>query len=287
LKIKVLASRLNNTALFDWVDKELTGYDNSNELPKYRIYGCSIIGNYINSGLNVTGQKLSINYLPDPVKKRLRTIEYYESISVLESYIKDASLKSIKPQITPELITHIMKSYHSMGNPDFNLYSAYKRVGKGTVEQTIAEVRNYALELVLKLEQEFGNEIEMSELIRKKKDVNQIIYHIMNNIIHNYGDANLINTGSNSTINNKVNIEKNNFESLRKLLTANYVAPSDINELQSIIDEQPDYEKGLFGPKVSSWTQKMFNKSLDGSWQVGIGAAGTILGEALKKYYGM
>jgi len=110
----------------------------------------------------------------------------------------------------------------------------------------------------------------------------------MNTSIHNQGDGNLINTGNNSNISNKVNIEKNNFDKLRKLLESNHVASSDIDELQSIIDEeQPDREKGLFSPKVDSWYQKMINKSVDRSWQVGVGAAGTLLGEALIKYYGM
>ncbi|QNF33097.1 hypothetical protein HUW51_10285 [Adhaeribacter swui] len=109
----------------------------------------------------------------------------------------------------------------------------------------------------------------------------------LNNKIHNQGDGNFINTGNNSSINNKVNIEKNNFDVLRKLLAENHLASFDIDELQNIIDEQPDAERRLFGPKVNSWIQKMLNKSLDGSWQVGIGTAGTLLAEALTKYYGI
>jgi len=102
------------------------------------------------------------------------------------------------------------------------------------------------------------------------------------------GDGNLTSIGNNSDIHNKVIIKKNNFEDLRKLLQDNHVASSDIDELQTIIDEeQPDREKGLFGPQVDSWFQKMIDKSVDRSWQVGVGAAGTLLGEALIKYYGI
>ena len=39
--------------------------------------------------------------------------------------------------------------------------------------------------------------------------------------------------------------------------------------------------------RVNNWIKKMMNKSLDGSWQIGIGTAGTLLADAIKGYYGM
>ena len=42
LKTKVLASRLKNNDLLTWVNSELSGY--INDVPNYRIFGCSITG---------------------------------------------------------------------------------------------------------------------------------------------------------------------------------------------------------------------------------------------------
>ena len=46
-KVKVLASRLGNLALEEWVDHELTGYPPSAELPTYRgPFGAEVVGHF-------------------------------------------------------------------------------------------------------------------------------------------------------------------------------------------------------------------------------------------------
>lgn len=54
-------------------------------------------------------------------------------------------------------------------------------------------------------------------------------------------------------------------------------------ELKKVIQEKPT-ENG-FGPKVSAWMGKMMQKAANGSWEVGVAAAGTLLSQALSKYY--
>ncbi|MBF4465869.1 hypothetical protein IRZ99_11440 [Flavobacterium sp. LC2016-12] len=47
LKTKVLASRLQNATLLNWVTKELKGYDCLSELPDYRKFEGNIVGTFI------------------------------------------------------------------------------------------------------------------------------------------------------------------------------------------------------------------------------------------------
>jgi len=291
LKIKVLSARLNNEPLLKWVSKELSGYSNDDELPQYRIHKCTVLGDFVNGTSHgywqANRQVLAIEALPSGVRKRLETMNFREGLSTLESFVLQKQSTTLKADLSPETLSLITKNYQRMGNYDLTVHSGYKEIGVGAVEQTISIVRNTALDLILKLEDEFGFEINMNELIRKKNEVNQIINNTMNQTINNHGDGNLINTGDNSSIRNKVIIEKNNFDSLRKQLEENLVDASDINELETIIDEQPNFENQIFGPKVNTWFQKMVGKSLDGTWQIGIGTAATLLGEILKAYYGM
>jgi hypothetical protein len=100
--------------------------------------------------------------------------------------------------------------------------------------------------------------------------------------------------GPNATIivgdNNQVKssyVSKGNFEELKNLLANNNVSEVDINELQSILDkEQPDTETEIFGTETNGWISKMVNKCLDGSWAIGIGAAGKLLADGIKAYHG-
>ena len=89
---------------------------------------------------------------------------------------------------------------------------------------------------MLKLEQNFGYEIEMQELIHKKNDVNKIINNIMSQtIITNIGDGNLVNSGDKNIIDNEVTITKSNFDELKAILEKNGVQENDIQELQEIL----------------------------------------------------
>lgn len=109
----------------------------------------------------------------------------------------------------------------------------------------------------------------------------------MKQIIINNSEGNVINTGNENAIKNNFKIGKSKFEELSKALRDNYVSEEEIEELRVSIEEEPNYERKLFGTKVNDWIQKMTTKALNGTWQVSIGAAGTLLAELLKQYYGM
>jgi nitrogen regulatory protein PII len=288
LKIKVLASRLKNYNLYNWINKELSGYQTKEELPKYRISGCNLIGDFQNRGFLVQKQTLATFGLPDFEKEFVSNIEFYQSISVLESYLKTKGTKSLKYPVPTEMLGDLSANYHKMGNHDLTIINAHKEVGIGAVEQILAEVRNFALDMILKLEAEFGYQIDLEELIQKKQQVNNTIQNIMNQTnITNNGDGNVVNTGNDSNLNIDITVKKNDFDSVREQLLENNIEEIDIDSLKEVISENPDFDKKVFGPKVNNWIQKMTGKALAGTWNIGIGASAGILVEIIKKYYGM
>lgn len=112
-------------------------------------------------------------------------------------------------------------------------------------------------------------------------------------IKNNLGDLSNNTFGDNATIivgdNNQVksSITKGNFDSLKVLFVNNGISEDDIAELKTIIQqEEPDTEKKIFGSETNGWISKMVSKCLDGSWAIGIGAAGKLLADGIKAYYG-
>jgi hypothetical protein len=286
LKIKVLASRLGNKPLYNWVDKEISGYKPEDKIPEYRITGCVLVGNVMNGNWHLKNQIMPTLKLPDFVKEHIDKIEFEQGISALERYIKENE-NPLAYAIPSEILPYLTELYVNMGNHYASVYYARKQVDLGVVQEIITEIRNKTLDLLLKLEEEFGVEIELDELMKKKDQVNQMINNTMNHIVITNSDGNVVTTGSKNLITATIKIEKANFEELKKVLNDHHVLEEDIQELHAVIDEQPNYEKKLFGPKVNTWIQKMTNKALNGTWQVGIGTAGTLLAELLMKYYGM
>ena len=102
-----------------------------------------------------------------------------------------------------------------------------------------------------------------------------------------FGDNATIIVGDNNQV-KTIQIKTGNFDDLRQILTRNNVADSDIAELKTIIEsENPDTENNRLGEKTNGWIAKMVNKCLDGSWAIGIGAAGKLLADGIKAYYGL
>lgn len=121
---------------------------------------------------------------------------------------------------------------------------------------------------------------------KTKEDINKTTNILNHMVINSSGDGNLINAGDKNRIRNTVTINKSNIELLKETLQSSGIEENDIEELECILIEEPQCVGGKFGLKVNEWIKKMFNKAVDGSWQIGVGAAGTLLAESIMKYYG-
>ena len=109
---------------------------------------------------------------------------------------------------------------------------------------------------------------------------------MMNNIID--GDGNFINTGDKNKISNKVKIQKGDISAFRSELEKAKISEPDIAEIIEIVqEEKPDPQTNKIGPKASGWMKKMIGKSIDGSWQIGLGASGELIASLIANYYGI
>lgn len=102
-----------------------------------------------------------------------------------------------------------------------------------------------------------------------------------------HGQGNVVTTGDH----NKVQVGNMNWKGDLGRLTAEFarqrVPAEDIEEIARIVQqEQPD-ESGTLPAKADSWIKKMLHKSVDGVWHVGVHAAGALLAEYIKAYYGL
>lgn len=285
LKTKVLASRLQNEGLLNWVSNELKGYENTSQLPEYRKYQANITGTYINGNTQYNDQPVPTMGLKNEFEVVLRSIDFMQSISSLETLKGENKSGILEHTFPAELTGLIEQNWRKMGNPYLQLINCKKSISVNAVVEILAFVRNNLLDFMLKIDSEFGNIAEIEELKTKKDQITSIMNQT---IINTSGDGNVVNTGEKVKISATINITKGNKEELTKHLEDIGLSKADTSDLMEILDEErPDFQKKTFGQKVNGWTQKMLGKALDGSWNIGIGAAGTLLAEAIKSYYGM
>lgn len=284
LKTKVLASRLKNTELLNWVNRELSGYESEEELPSYRKFQGSITGIYVSGNYQYNDQPLATIGLPEQLEKSIKDMDFYQGVTSLESFQKENQSGRLEKTIPAELTALMARNIQKMGNPFFNIISAKSTISINSVTQVLEKIRSKLLDFMLKIDEEFGSITEIEELKEKNKQISTI----MNQTIINQGDGNVINTGENSVVKAKIEIKKGDKKALEVKLKQNGLTDSDIIPLLEVIDnEEPNLENHTFGKPVNSWVQKMLGKTLEGSWTIGTGAAGTLLAEAIKAYYGM
>ncbi|MEZ7500823.1 hypothetical protein QO200_19100 [Flavobacterium sp. Arc3] len=284
LKTKVLASRIQNVELLDWVNGELSGYKNYADLPIYRknIFN-DLKGSYMNGSMKYTNIQIPTAGLDKEFEDRLRSIEFMDSITGLEKLINSEKSSTLTSPIRAEITALIEENFQNMGNPYLQVISVYRVISKNSIVEIINNVRNKLLDFMLEIDGKFGDITEIKDLRMKKEEVSSIV----NNMIIN-GDGNVLNNGDKAHIKNLPKIKKITKEQLSKELKKIGLETEDIDELTEIIDDEiPDITSNKFGLNVNKWIGKMINKAVDGSWNVSIGAAGSLLAEVIKKYYGM
>jgi len=279
-KTKVLASRIGQQELLSWANSELSGYQ-SDELPEYRKFRGNITVDYMD------GYQRGSNF-PVTLDFDAATVATFENASLVQGVPQLEQMiggkpKGLRYEFNSTQRYVLQQMLQGANGPYFQLTSAGINLPDNAVHAALTAIRQRLLDFMLELESRFGMETDIVIL----KANHQVIHQYMQTTIHNNGDGNVINTGDHAQVNAQITITQGNKEQLRHALEDKQVAPEDTKELLMIIDsEQPD-TKGLFGQKVNAWIAKMVAKSLDGSWQIAIGAAGGFLAEAIGKYYGI
>jgi len=280
LKTKVLASRISHPELSAWVEEELGGYKEHSIVPDYRQTSGIPTGNYMNGNLQYSKAQIPIGHLNEEENTILTEITIRESISSVEGMI---GKKGLKFSVSSQRTNYLENTIRMLGNPYFQILSVYLDLPASFLTSILSGVRTKLLDFMLEVENQFGTETEIEDLKSKKA----IISQIMHTTINSNGDGVVITAGSNNEVTANVNIYKDSKTHLEKVLLENGVEPSDIQGLLELIDKNPATTIDRYSAKVNEWIIMMINKAAKGSWQVGIGAAGTLLGDAIARYYGL
>lgn len=277
IKTKVLAQKLKNEELKTWIDSELNGY-NDGTLPEYRILGCQIIGTISNGFQRANNYPIPLVGFDKKLRKGLKTVKLYQSISTLDQFVRNEKGGKLYMNIPPEMYGYLSKDFDG----GFVIEYAKREIDKTQVIQTLTAVRTKLLDFLLKLNDELGEGKDITTLTegKTKQKVDSLFHSTV------FGDNTTIIVGDNNT-QTVTNIKQGNFDSLEKHLLNNGLEKEDINELRKYIDnDNPNADNKEFGGKVKGWVSKMLTKAMDGTWQIGLGAAGNLLADSIGTYYG-
>ncbi len=157
-------------------------------------------------------------------------------------------------------------------------------MGRNQVAALFTAVKTKILDWALSLESEgiLGDGLSFSEKERERPMTSHNIS------IQNF--QGILCDVQHSTVqqSNTQTVTSGNFSSLAAHLASRGISEADINDLEKALthDGDPKASKA-FGPGVSAWIGRMISKADDGTWDVSVAVAGTLLADALTKFYGL
>ncbi|RIV46474.1 hypothetical protein [Flagellimonas pelagia] len=250
LKVQVLAFKIENTQLKEWVNLEINGYVGK-ERPDYRKIPTVVKGNLIqDAGFQGIWTKKSVSlpveYLDQKYWDVLMSIKMDSSVSELEKMVADKGSYQVNlPHAIAQEFSKIMNPWH--------VDSAWQKISNNSIEGILSTIKSTLLNFLLELNKEFGDNDNLS--IMKKKDevesiFNKTIGTIKSDNVNisignktaqavNYGDKSQVNVGAGDNVTQSINAEMNaeiqEFIDLLKKQMANLGL--DIEEKEDIINE--------------------------------------------------
>lgn len=160
LRTKVLLNDIGDQSLIDWINCELSGYPESDELPDYRVYQGILKGTFLLKYRNGryeqhTNVSIPLFQMPEDQKEKLLSVYFYDGVDALKemySYSESDNPLLEKP-IPADSFPYIEK--HS-GYSNMRILKASVLIDSTLALRVLSIIENKLLETLLLLEKEFG-----------------------------------------------------------------------------------------------------------------------------------
>lgn len=284
-KVKVLAYRLKNEELKKWVDLELNGYKDRNELPEYRKLSVTALGHFVGPfGSGFQNCPIPSLSLPENFRHFAKTAHLKQGVSAYAAAVhaaKDSGGGAVQVRWPADVVALVGDKIIE----DHVLMDAWQVVSIGSLTQLLDTIQTRVLNFALELEAADPNAGEQTGE-PSKLSTDQVTQAFTTIIL---GSGASVSIGGDVTSQTVVNdVRHMDFESLKETLGKLGVAENDIVDLESAMKSDGNTkDKKTWGKSVSGWVGSMVAKATSGAWKVATSAGAEVLSKALCKYYGL
>ena len=280
LKTKVLLHKIGHQELVEWVNNELNGYSDHDNVPAYRILFAQVLANIANSGYQFNAHPIPLGHLSKEMRESLETAKMPQSLAVLEKLVdgRDGHLETSIPMEANGILGQGLSN-------GFKIQRAWSQIETADVVQVFVQVRSRLLDFVLNLQDKLGEGVSDQEIKQRTDSLDAS--RLFNNAIFGNNTTIVVGTNNRQQITN-ISVH-GDFSALAEGLREHGVQESDIAALDDAVRNDvgaPELEERKYGPSVKAWLQNMLAKAVDASWEVELGVASSLLATALQKFYG-
>lgn len=141
-KCKVLAARLGNPDFKQWVERELSGYDDISALPDYRILTVNSKGHFsgpFQSGIR--NADIPLMSIDEKFREHLALSYLGQGVASMENLIKSANGNTLHEPWNPDLVAYVGQNIYQ----NMNCMQAWKVIPVTGIVAALDAVRNRIL----------------------------------------------------------------------------------------------------------------------------------------------
>ena len=282
-KCTVLAARLGHKEFAEWVQKELNGYENNEDLPSYRVVNCHARGHFSGPfGSGLQNASIPSACLPEDLRHWAEKVFLNGGVSSYEA-LANTQESTFSLPWPPNLTMALQRTRIYKG---LVLGEGWQEIPAGALVALLDTVRNKILDFALRIEAKDpeAGEAALGMPVLPEETVNQIYHTVI------YAESSPVAIGGrefSQSVQNQV--IASDVESLKRYLSQQLGVPDeDLLTLEDALskDGKPDDSEAL-GPRVADWIGKMTTKTLSGAWKVSTSVAADLLKKAVLAYYGI
>ncbi|MBA5248974.1 MAG: hypothetical protein FE834_05495 [Gammaproteobacteria bacterium] len=228
---KILAARLGSPEFKNWVEYELNGYAENDDIPKYRIMTVMCKGHFVGPfGSSLNNVEIPSRSIPEDFREGLFTSYLILPISAIESLIDSSNNGTIAECWSTDITAVVGAEIYQ----EMNCLQAWKVIPVNTLVGILDMIRNKVLDFVLEIESEnpqAGDASLNSQPVAKEK-VQQIFNTYISGNVQNIAIGN---KDFKQISENGLNDEtfNNLLDALKKVKNSNQIT----SEFTSIVEE--------------------------------------------------
>ncbi|MDM5279183.1 hypothetical protein QUF95_17425 [Paenibacillus silvae] len=176
LRLKVILSDLDNEAIMKWVNGELQGYKNIEDVPEYRIFKGNPTGTFVvNYQVQYTNAAVPIHSLLDSDEiDKLVTIKISDSIAVIQTILNGENRDNYGRVISTSYC-------HAISVERLQIASMKIRLPANQLDGVVSFVKSKLVEVIMELEKQFANLDDLdikTQIEDDKQKKEKVIYNI-------------------------------------------------------------------------------------------------------------
>ncbi len=180
LRMKVLLHDLDNPKIEEWVNNELKGYQDDNEIPAYRKIKTTPTMSITNGAWTLKDQPVPLSKLPKDISTVLDSHDVKEGIKGIERAIESSRSNKVGIKYGS---THIRECIAELYNQPVQVISLFSEYPLGALEGILGNIKTTLLEIALEVDSTYGNfdnyDVFEDKTETEKKEASQKVYKII------------------------------------------------------------------------------------------------------------